>query len=317
MRGFSNNWKDFPDYILGITKEIWEDRGIGPKIRDYYGKDVIVRMPGGISTGVENTVAATAATLNEFSDRQLLGEDVIWSGTPEEGMLSSHRILSTATHRGSGVFGKATGKVITYRGIADCYAKDNMITDEWLVRDNGAILRQIGQDPRKWSAAKVAEGVRAFTPDQNISGPYLGKGNDNEWGAELGTILTSMMQSDFSVVSSRYDRACHLEYTGGVSAHGHGAADAFWLSLRASFPNAEFCIDHQIGLVGPLMSPRAAVRWSLTGQHDGWGAFGAPSHASVYIMGITHVEFGPYGVRREYTLFDETAVWIQILTHLG
>jgi len=34
-------------------------------------------------------------------------------------------------------------------------------------------------------------------------------------------------------------------------------------------------------------------------------------------MGITHVEFGPYGVRREYTLFDETAVWMQILTHLG
>ena len=110
MRGFSNNWKDFPDYILGITKEIWEDRGIGPKIRDYYGKNVIVRMPGGISTGVENTVASTAATLYEFPDRQLLGEDVIWSGTPETGMLSSHRILSTATHRGSGFLGKQQAK---------------------------------------------------------------------------------------------------------------------------------------------------------------------------------------------------------------
>ena len=55
MRGFSDQWKDFPDYIIGITKEIWEDRGVGPKIRDYYGKDVIVRMPGGISTGVENS----------------------------------------------------------------------------------------------------------------------------------------------------------------------------------------------------------------------------------------------------------------------
>jgi len=35
MRGFSDQWKDFPDYIIGITKEIWEDRGVGPKIRDY------------------------------------------------------------------------------------------------------------------------------------------------------------------------------------------------------------------------------------------------------------------------------------------
>ena len=29
MKGFNERWKDFPDYIIGITKEIWEDRGIG------------------------------------------------------------------------------------------------------------------------------------------------------------------------------------------------------------------------------------------------------------------------------------------------
>ena len=27
MKGFSNKWKDFPDYIIGITKVIWVDRG--------------------------------------------------------------------------------------------------------------------------------------------------------------------------------------------------------------------------------------------------------------------------------------------------
>ena len=51
MRGFSSNWRDFLDYILGITKEIWENRGIGSKIRVYYGKDVIVRMPGAYRRG--------------------------------------------------------------------------------------------------------------------------------------------------------------------------------------------------------------------------------------------------------------------------
>jgi hypothetical protein len=62
-----------------------------------------------------------------------------------------------------------------------------------------------------------------------------------------------------------------------------------------------------------MMSPRAAVRWSLWGRHTGWGAFGAPTGAMVYVLGITHAEFGPWGLRREYTLFDETAVWKQIL----
>lgn len=49
-------------------------------------------------------VGATMATLAEFPDRTLLGEDVIWSGSPEQGMLSSHRILSTATHMGDGIY---------------------------------------------------------------------------------------------------------------------------------------------------------------------------------------------------------------------
>ena len=26
MKGFAEKWKDLPEYILGITKEIWEDR---------------------------------------------------------------------------------------------------------------------------------------------------------------------------------------------------------------------------------------------------------------------------------------------------
>jgi hypothetical protein len=30
-------------------------------------------------------------------------------------------------------------------------------------------------------------------------------------------------------------------------------------------------------------------------------------------MGISHAEFGPRGIRREYALFDEVAVWKQIL----
>ena len=43
-------------------------------------------------------IGATLATLAEFPDRTLLGEDVIWSGDEEAGFLSSHRLLSTATH---------------------------------------------------------------------------------------------------------------------------------------------------------------------------------------------------------------------------
>ena len=71
--------------------------------------------------------------------------------------------------------------------------------------------------------------------------------------------------------------------------------------------------DHQIGRADPLLSPRTAIRWSLTGLHEGWGRYGAPTGAMVHIMGVSHAEFGPWGLRREVTIFDDIAVWKQIL----
>jgi hypothetical protein len=268
------------------------------------------------------------ATLAEFPDRTLLGEDVIWSGTPEEGMLSSHRLLSTATHLGDGVYGKATGRKLTYRIIADCHAIANQINDEWLIRDQGAIVRQMGWDPRDFARDQIArEGgpekcVKPLSPATDRPGLYKGRGNDNEWGARLTDTLTRIMGADMAAIGQVYDRAAQLEYPGGVTGHSWGDADRFWMSLRAAFPDAAFTIHHVIGRDDPMMPPRAAVRWSLHGRHSGWGAFGAPTGAEVYVLGITHAEFGPFGnggwgLRRDYTLFDETAIWKQILLATG
>lgn len=323
MKGFDAKFRDFPDYIVGITKEIWEDRGIAT-LHHYYAPDIVVRSPASVVTGNEGVIAATMATLAEFPDRVLLGEDVIWSGTPEDGMLSSHRILSQATHLGDGVYGAATGKKLEYRILADCHAKNNVIDDEWLIRDQTAIVNQLGITPRDYAADLIErEGgpeacVRPLSPETDLPGPYKGRGNDNAWGAQLADVLTRIMGADMAAISERYDRACHLEYPGHVTAHGPAAADKFWMSLRAAFPNAAFSIDHQIGRDDPNMPPRAAVRWSLHGKHEGWGGFGQPTGAMVYIVGITQAEFGQVGtaepnLRREYTLFDETSVWKQIL----
>ncbi len=322
MRGFDTKFKDFPDYILGITKEIWEDRGIAT-LNKYYAPDIIVRSPPSVVVGNHDVIAATMATIAEFPDRTLLGEDVIWSGTPEEGMLSSHRLLSTATHLGDGIYGKATGKKLVYRIIADCHAINNQVNDEWLIRDQGAVVRQMGWDPKDYARDLIErEGgfescVRPFTPEIDRQGAYRGRGNDNEWGARYADILTSIMNADLAVIPREYDRACQLEYPGGVTGHSYSAADHFWTGLRASFPNAVFKIDHQIGRDDPLMPPRAAIRWSLTGTHDGWGSLGTPSGAPVHVMGASHAEFGPWGLRREYVLFDETAIWKQIILKTG
>lgn len=322
MQGFDPKFADLPDYILGITREIWEERGLAT-LRGYYADDIPVRSPSGIVIGNEAVIAATLATLAEFPDRQLMGEDVIWSGDETTGFLSSHRIISTATHAAEGIYGPASGIKLRYRVIADCAAKDNQIYDEWLIRDSGAVVRQLGIDPKHYAADEIArqggpeQAQRPFTPAIDQVGRYLGAGNDDEWGQRYEAILQSLMAGDIAVVEREYDRAVGLELPGGVTGTSWADAEKFWLSLRSSFPSADFQIHHRIGRHDPLMAPRSAIRWSLTGTHDGWGAFGEPTGAPVHVMGISHADFGPWGLRREFVLLDETAVWKQILLHTG
>jgi hypothetical protein len=322
MRGFDPRFKDLPDFILGITKEIWEDRGIAT-LRHYYGDRLAVRSPASVVVGNANVIAATMATLAEFPDRRLLGEDVIWTGDEEAGFLSSHRLLSTATHLGDGAYGSASGRTLRYRIIADCAARENQIYDEWLVRDQGAITRQLGIEPKRFAADRIAaEGgaetcIKPLTPENDVAATYAGRGNDDPWGRRYAELITRIMAADLAAIPKVYDRALQLEMPGGITGHGWDAADRFWLGLRSAFPSAEFRIDHVIGREDPMMPPRAALRWSLWGPHDGFGAFGAPTHAMVYVLGMSHAEFGPWGVRREWVLYDDTAIWKQILLKTG
>ena len=220
MQGFDPRWKDFPDYIIGITKEIWEDRGLAT-LHDYYAPDIPVRAPGGLVKGNQGVIAATMATLAEFPDRTLYGEDVIWSGTPEDGMLSSHRLHSTATHTGDGVYGKATGKRLSYRIIADCHAINNQINDEWLIRDQGAIVRQMGWDVKQFASdLNEREGgsnacVKPIHPEIEEHWPYTGHGNDNAWGTKYAGILSDVMEAQLSAIPQEYDRGVTKFYPGG------------------------------------------------------------------------------------------------------
>jgi hypothetical protein len=313
MKGFDPQYVDLPDYILKCTAMIWEGRDIAA-LNWHYGDDLLVRTPAGINRGNAAGKANTMATLTEFPDRQLFGEDVIWSGNEDAGFLSSHRIISTATHIG-GAFGPATGQTIKFRTIADTFCRENRVWDEWLIRDNSAIAVQLGQAAKGAARAAIRSGDTAMplTPDTDVAGPYKGMGNDNEWGEKHAGILRRIMAMDFTVIGEQYDRACHLSLPGGRDVHSRDEATAFWLGLRSAFPTAKFNMDHQIGRDDPMMSPRSAIRWSLTGSHDGWGHFGRPTGAQVHVMGVSHVEFGPWGLRREITIYDEIAIWKQIL----
>lgn len=322
LPGFDPKWRGVEDYILGITSEIWEERKIHT-LHDYYGPELIVRSPASVVVGNTGIIAATQATLAEFPDRELPGEDVIWCATGDDSFLSSHRLMCWATHTGRGVYGAPTGRRLEYRILADCWCRANAVHDEWLVRDQAAIVTQMGGEVVDWTRALIAreggpeKAVRPLTRETDIGGPYTGRGNEVAPGPDLAGFLERIMAGELSVIAGHWDRAVQCAYPGHSHGSGRAFADAFWLGLRAAFPSADFTVEHMIGMQEKGMQDRAAVRWRLDGRHDGHGRFGAPTGAPVHVMGITHAEFGPRGVHREWTLIDDTAVWKQILLAQG
>ena len=145
LPGFEPVYRDFVDYIIRCTHRIWEQKNPG-LCRSHYSADCAIHTLAGPVQGVDAVVQNTVATLGAFSDRLLIGEDVIWSEDAPGTFYSSHRIVSRMTHMGEdSIFGPATMRMLTATTIADCLCRDNMIVEEWLVRDNLAAVWQIGR----------------------------------------------------------------------------------------------------------------------------------------------------------------------------
>ena len=318
MKGFDKKYKSFPDYILKITKQIWEGKDVN-SIANFYTEDIPVRSPFGVTYGNKPVIDATFATLREFPNRQLLGEDVIWNKDSEDGYHSSHRILSKGTHLGDGSYGKPTGKNIYYRVIADCACKYNQVYDEWIVRDQGAMVRQIGFTPKEF-AQKIIEnegGIgkckKIFNLKSDMKSEYKpNPAPKDSVGLKYSNILNTIFTNDYNF--SDYARAASIYWPGNKIGHGREDIEKFWQSLKGAFSNFKFSIEHIGYLEEQGKNPKASVRWFLDANHSNKTSdFGEATNKNIFIMGINHAEISDGKVIREWVLFDEVAIWKQIL----
>ena len=318
MKGFDKKYKSFPDYILKITKQIWEGKDVN-SIANFYTEDIPVRSPFGVTYGNKPVIDATFATLREFPNRQLLGEDVIWNKDSEDGYHSSHRILSKGTHLGDGSYGKPSGKNIYYRVIADCACKNNQVYDEWIVRDQGAMVRQIGFTPKEF-AQKIIENEgglenskKIFTLKSDMKSEYKpNPAPKDSVGVKYSNILNTIFTNDYNF--SDYARAASIYWPGNKIGHGREDIEKFWQSLKGAFSNFKFSIEHIGFLEEQGKNPKASIRWFLDANHSNKTSdFGEATNKNIFIMGINHAEISDGKVIREWVLFDEVAIWKQIL----
>jgi predicted ester cyclase len=326
MKGYDEIYVDIVDYIIRCTHRIWEEKDIG-LIATHYSQDCPIHLMSGDVAGVEGVIAGTLRTLNSFPDRTLVGEAVIWSGNEVAGYHSSHRITSHATHQGDGEFGPPTGRRVCFTTIADCLCLENRIVEEWLVRDNAKIARDLGTSAKALgeAQAKVLPAAQAGIADWrakaidevlcqeavDFSTPsFPDPAMDPE---EFARLVFQQIWNLRRLSRVREVYAPHAHWAGPDARllFGHGEITGWIGALLSMSKGARIRVDH-VGSVteGPFTD--IAVRWSFAGTHDSTGLYGPPSGAPLYILAISHWRTLNGVIVEETTIFDEIALWYQI-----
>jgi predicted ester cyclase len=320
MHGFDDDYTDIVAYIIRCTYKIWEEKQIG-LIATHYAEDAVIHTPGADIVGAKAVLANTVQQLSLFPDRRLFPEDVIWAGNDEDGFYSSHRIRSTAHHQGLSIYGPPTGRPLKYRVIADCAVKENKIVEEWLVRDDLSIIRQIGLDEHEFVAKLVSmmpekfsivEGAQAYgqhsipdLPPQATDGfdveAFIKRAWHHAWNLRM---FESFVDAYISTIP------CHL--ASGRELFGHNDMIQFAIDWLACFPDGQMHFDHFCALGDEQKGYRTSLRWTFTGTHTGYGIYGKPSGKSVKIMGITQAYVHGGKILEEWTVFDELNMLCQL-----
>lgn len=310
------------DYILGITYEIWEEGGVD-LIHQYYAPDCIVWGLDGITRGAEEVVAATRATGAAFPGRHLIAEDVIWSDDGSRGLYSSHRLLSVAVNQGATAYGPATGREVRLINVADCVVEDAVITEEWLVRDNMAVVTQLAADAP--SAAQAAANARteehaAWLEKERarVEGSGLTPADSFPDPAENPSGFAEAVLADCWSSAQERVREAYAPYAvmrRSPQRHYSGRTEilGYYAQLSRALGRPSVTVDHVAAQPHGAGGIDVAVRWSVAGQHDGSMFEESPTGRPLYILGITHWRCLGARIIGETTVFDALALLSQTM----
>ena len=323
LEGFDPVYSDIVHYIAYCTHLIWAEKAVG-LIYTHYDDAVVVHTPYGTQTSVEEVVAGTIQMLHAFPDRESRLGNVAWEGNDRDGFYTSHLGTSRMTNLGPSVYGPPTGRKVRIRHIADCQIRENLIYREWLVRDNGALVRQLGLDPVetaiRLAAAQAKSGVPAIAT--GLAERAIGQRHPEPLDLPQGpdASLEDNLRHMFHDVWNRrrFDRlqdfyAPDVNVQTAPGRELHGIAGVTWatIGMLAALPDGAMRFDHYCHS-DETDGTIAAVRWTLNGTHLGHGIFGAPSGKPVTILGMSHLRFRDGKIVQEWTVWDEIAVLMQV-----
>jgi predicted ester cyclase len=317
MRGFETRFTDIVDYIVRITDEIWMDRAVG-YIYDTYDASCTIYSSYGIVRSVEEVIASTVATLNSYPDGEIHHLAVAWRGDEEQGFYTSHLGHSRSTNVGRTAWGPGTGRRTSIRFVADCISRDNRVHTEWLVRDNGAAVRQLGYDPHQ-VAKGIAEASAAerfvVSPPSRLDGHAppgrldVDETTPDGWARALFHDLWNLRRLDWLPRAYADDVIAHAG--GARTAQGLRNYQSLVLHVLTAIPDGSMRVEH-VCWSEEVDGVIVAVRWVLEGHSAPGGVLGeCPQGKPVFMMGMSHLRIAAGKIVEEWMLFDEVGVLAQ------
>ena len=321
-------YDDPRDYITSWTDRIWITRGLG-HLRDHYAPDVKVHTAYGETYGFDDVMRNSIQRMSAFPNRGGGHDDVVWEQRGSDGFISSHRVLNNATHSGFWTYGPPTGRQWINRGTAHCLVKGGKVVEEWVMRDEFAVLQDMGLDPFEIAGqltrrspvlrdALHTEGAGAFQgrfPDPvrvGMSGErprrfdaeceQIAEMFDRVWNGRYMDEVPRFFADTIAIQTVRLRRAM------GIAPYQTELID-----LLAAFPDAVVEVRDFAAHHSPDIGLRVAAIWLLRGTYSGVPTFGPVNGAPVLILGSSHFEFRRGKIIREWRMYDEIAVIAQIL----
>jgi len=322
-------YRDPRDYILSWTDEIWIDMGLG-RLEEHYDREIKVHTAYGETYDFDHVIMNSVQKMSAFPNGGGgSGEDVIWEQRGSDGFISSHRVFKTGTHSGYWTYGPPTGRDWMSRTVAHCLVRQGKIVEEWLVRDEYAVLQSLGLDPEQIahdlalaspvtgeqqvdiarSAAfagrfpnPVIEGISGHRPDRYVAEcTMIGEMFDNVWNRRLFNEVARYCDAKVVCHTVRMRRAQT------ISGYQQQVID-----LLAAFPDGQIELRDIVVNESPDLGLRIAAIWTLHATYCGVPLYGKPTRSPVKIMGASHFEMRNGKILREWRLYDEIAVMTQI-----
>ena len=139
----TSNEFDPEDFVRRMFNDVWNWRRISV-LKQYYATNQIVHAAAGREMyGHGDLRAFILSTIASFKDLMITVDQVYWNGNAQDGYRVMSRWTLQGTHDGHGIYGDPSGARIRIMGISHHHIKNEKISEEWMLFDEFAMLKQI------------------------------------------------------------------------------------------------------------------------------------------------------------------------------